>query len=64
MGGKRFGDNGYAMEELVAELGAVFLSSSLGINPDVREDHAPYIASWLSVLRSDKKAIFNAASLA
>jgi len=64
LGGKRFGDAGYAMEELVAELGAAFLSSSLGIVPDVREDHAPYIASWLKVLKSDKRAIFNAASLA
>jgi len=64
LGGKRFGDRGYAMEELVAELGAAFLSSSLGINPDIREDHAPYIASWLKVLKSDKRAIFNAASLA
>ena len=64
LGGKRFGDNGYAMEELVAELGAVFLCSLLGINPDAREDHAPYIASWLKVLKSDKRAIFNAASLA
>ena len=64
LGGKRFGDQGYAMEELVAELGAAFLSSSLGINADVREDHAPYIASWLKVLKSDKRAIFNAASLA
>ncbi len=62
--GKRFGDSGYAMEELVAELGAVFLCSLLGINPDAREDHAPYIASWLKVLKSDKRAIFNAASLA
>ena len=49
---------------LVAELGAAFLSSSLGINSDAREDHAPYIASWLKVIKSDKKAIFNAASLA
>ena len=64
LGGKRFGDMGYAMEELVAELGAAFLSSSLGINPDVREDHSSYIASWLKVLKSDKRAIFNAASLA
>ncbi|MCE2731601.1 MAG: ssDNA-binding domain-containing protein [Rickettsiaceae bacterium] len=64
LGGKRFGDSGYAMEELVAELGAVFLCSLLGINPDAREDHAPYIASWLKVLKSDKRAIFNAASLA
>ena len=45
LGGKRFGDQGYAMEELVAELGAAFLSSSLGINSDAREDHTPYIAS-------------------
>ena len=64
LGGKRFGDSGYAMEELVAELGAAFLCSLLGINPDAREDHAPYIASWLKVLKSDKRAIFNAASLA
>jgi antirestriction protein ArdC len=64
LGGKRYGDQGYAMEELVAELGAVFVSVALGIAPDVREDHAPYIASWLKVLKADKKAIFNAASLA
>lgn len=64
LGGKRFGDSGYAMEELVAELGAAFLCSVLGINQDLREDHAPYIASWLKVLKSDKRAIFNAASLA
>ena len=44
LGGKRFGDQGYAMEELVVELGAAFLSSSLGINSNAREDHAPYIA--------------------
>lgn len=64
LGGKRYGDQGYAMEELVAELGATFVSVELGIVPDVREDHVPYIASWLKVLKSDKKAIFNAASLA
>ena len=52
------------MEELVAQLWAAFVSVELGIVPDVREDHVPYIASWLKVLKSDKKAIFNAASLA
>ena len=60
LGGKRFSDQGYAMEELVAELGAAFLSSSLRTNSDAREDHASYIVSWLKVLKSDKKAIFNA----
>ena len=61
-GGKRFGDAGYAMEELVAEIGAAFLCADLGITPETREDHAAYIASWLKVLREDKRAIFTAAS--
>ena len=41
------GDEGYASEELVAELGSAFLCADLGITPEVREDHAAYIASWL-----------------
>jgi antirestriction protein ArdC len=59
-GRKRWGDEGYAMEELVAEIGAAFLSADLGITPDIREDHASYIASWLKVLKNDKRAIFTA----
>ncbi len=62
--GKRYGDCAYAMEELVAELGAAFLCSGLGINNEPREDHAMYVASWLKVLNSDSKAIFTAASKA
>ena len=61
-GRKRFGDEGYAMEELVAELGAAFLSADLELTPEVREDHAAYIASWIKVLKDDKRAIFTAAS--
>lgn len=61
-GRKRWGDEGYAMEELVAELGSAFLSSDLGIAPDVRPDHSAYIASWLKVLKEDKRAIFTAAA--
>lgn len=59
---KRFGDNGYAREELVAELGAAFLCADLGITPEVREDHAAYLEHWLDVLREDKRAIFSAAA--
>jgi antirestriction protein ArdC len=59
---KRYGDEGYAMEELVAELGAAFLCADLGLTPEVRPDHAAYIASWIAVLRNDKRAIFTAAS--
>jgi antirestriction protein ArdC len=61
-GRKRFGDEGYAMEELVAELGCAFLSADLDLTPEVREDHAAYIASWIKVLKDDKRAIFTAAS--
>jgi antirestriction protein ArdC len=60
--GQRWGDEGYAMEELVAEMGAAFLGADLGLTPETRADHAAYIASWLKVLRNDKRAVFTAAS--
>ena len=60
-GRKRWGDEGYAMEELVAELGSAFLSADLDLTPEPRADHAAYIASWLKVLKNDKRAIFTAA---
>jgi antirestriction protein ArdC len=62
--GKRFGDQAYAIEELVAELGAAFLCADLRITDEPRADHVQYLASWLSVLKADKKAIFTAASKA
>jgi len=62
--GKRFGDNAYAREELVAEIGAAFLCADLGITLEPRLDHAAYLASWLAVLKADKRAIFSAAALA
>jgi antirestriction protein ArdC len=61
-GRKRWGDAGYATEELVAELGAAFLCADLGITPEVREDHAAYIASWLETLKRDNRAVFTAAA--
>ena len=60
-GRKRWGDEGYATEELVAELGSAFLCADLELTPEVREDHAAYIANWLIVLKNDKRAIFTAA---
>jgi hypothetical protein len=61
-GTKRFGSEGYAIEELVAELGAAFLCADLDLMLEPREDHAAYIANWLEVLKSDNRAIFTAAS--
>lgn len=62
LGRKSWGDEGYAMEELVAELGSAYLCADLGITPEVRDDHTAYIASWLKVLKNDKRAIFSAAA--
>jgi antirestriction protein ArdC len=61
-GRKRFGDEGYAVEELVTELGSAFLSADLELTPKVREDHAAYIGSWIKVLKNDKRTFFTAAS--
>jgi antirestriction protein ArdC len=61
-GRKRFGDEGYAMKELVAELGSAFLAADLDLTPDVREVHAAYIGSWIKVIKGDKRAIFTAAA--
>jgi antirestriction protein ArdC len=61
-GGHRFGSEGYAVEELVAELGAAFLCADLELSVETREDHASYIATWLDVLAKDNRAVFTAAA--
>ncbi len=60
--GKRFGDRNYAVEELVAELGAAFSTTQFGISRPQKENHASYIAHWLDVLRENKYAVLAAAS--
>lgn len=61
-GRRAFGDAGYAREELVAEIGAAFLSCDLGITPETRNDHAAYLDHWLRVLKADTRAVFRAAA--
>lgn len=58
----RFGEGAYAAEELVAELGAAFLSAEFGFDGDVR--NAGYIANWIELLKADKRAFFTACSRA
>lgn len=58
----KWGDAGYAREELVAELGAAFLCADLGLELTPREDHAAYLGHWLHVLKGDKRFIFSAAA--
>ncbi len=62
--GKAFGDNAYAAEELVAELGSAFLSARYGIEVEPHMDHAKYLSSWLDALKSDPKALYRAAKMA
>lgn len=56
--------DGYAFEELVAELGAAFQCVQLGISSEPRQDHAHYLNNWLAVLKEDKRAIVRAAAAA
>jgi antirestriction protein ArdC len=60
--GARFGDDAYAAEELIAELGAAFLCADLAVASTPPADHASYLDHWLRVLRADKRAIFTAAA--
>src|SRR5438477_10083718 len=58
----RFGARSYAAEELVAELGAAFLSAESGFDGDVR--NVGYIATWIELLKADKRAFVAACSKA
>jgi antirestriction protein ArdC len=58
--GKRFGDASYAAEELVAELGAAFLSAEFQFNTE--EASAAYIANWIKVLENNERLFVAAAS--
>ena len=60
----RYGENAYAVEELIAELSAAFTCAVLGISPTPRPDHAQYLAHWLDVLRTDPKALHSVAGKA
>lgn len=61
--GKRFGDQAYAFEELVAEIGSAFLCARIGLSLDELQ-HPSYIKTWLQVMKDDKRAIFTASSRA
>lgn len=61
---RSFGDSpfdpAYVREELVAELGAAFLCSSLGIQPRTR--HSDYIGFWLDQIDAEPLALFRSSS--
>ena len=59
----RFGTDAYAFEELIAEMGSAFLCTMLNVEENTLQ-HTSYIQSWLKVLKTDKRAIFTAATQA
>lgn len=60
-----FGNKDYSLEELVAEIGSVFILSRLGIDTNSSfKNSAAYIQGWLKVLKNDNKMIVNASAKA
>lgn len=59
-----FGDPTYAKEELIAEMGAAFLSAESGIENATIDNSTAYIANWLTALENDKRLVVNAAGKA
>ena len=63
----KLGSQAYAFEELVAELGSMFLCNKfniLGRDEEQMRNHITYLDSWIKRLKDDKKAIFQASTLA
>lgn len=58
------GDENYSQEELIAELGASFLSGFAGILDKTIENSAAYLTGWVNALRGDNKLIIKAAGQA
>lgn len=56
-----FGSEGYAKEELRAEIASMIMGDELGIGHDP-EQHAAYVGSWIKVLEDDPLEIFRAAA--
>jgi len=55
----------YSKEELIAEMGASFLCAFTGIEkPDLTNNSAAYLQSWLQVFKQDKTMVVKAASQA
>jgi antirestriction protein ArdC len=58
--GKRFGDEAYAFEELVAEIAACALGLQIGLRPQLLDGHAAYLAHWAKLLKARPNALMEA----
>lgn len=55
-----FGSEGYAKEELRAEISSLMIARELGVGHDP-EQHASYVGSWLKVIENDPAEVYRAA---
>lgn len=62
--GKRFGDDAYAFEEIVASVGQSLVCADLDLPAELHDSHASYVKHWLRCLKRDKTAIIHAAAKA
>jgi antirestriction protein ArdC len=60
--GKKFADQAYANEELIAEFTSAFLCAGFQMRTAEKGNHAGYIDHWLKVLREDNRCIVKASS--
>jgi antirestriction protein ArdC len=58
------GNDEYAFEELIAEIGAAFLCAEFSIPSVERGDHAAYVSHWIKALKASPKMLFDAAARA
>ncbi|CAK7032863.1 ArdC family protein [Saezia sanguinis] len=59
---RSFGDEVYAFEELIAEIGSAFACAALGVTGELQ--HESYVDHWLNIMKADKKAIIRASKQA
>lgn len=60
-GGRGFGSEAYAFEELISETASIFINETFGLNSQiVLDQHASYLAGWQSKILSDPAAMFKA----
>ena len=55
------GSEGYAREELRAEIASMMLGQEIGLGHGI-ENHTAYVGSWIRALKEDPREIFSAAS--
>ncbi len=58
--GKRFGDEAYAFEELIAEIGSAAIGLRIGLPPQVLDSHAAYVEHWAKILKHRPTALLEA----